>query len=181
LNDLLGAQNTPGSRPLEVDIHLVGTHIFKRTGRAHLDTGGIAVALVANNGFAQAAIDETGPEGAGVTAGTAADAFFFANNPGARFRISADGIHRTNQFAHRRLTLHTGRRDKLHLTVFFGFNRADARSFRIAFLHISKRAADLTHLAAAALFRMNNDNVAHSPASIKFSGFSLFKMLSIYL
>jgi len=166
LNDLLGIHNALGSRPLEADIHLVGIHIFKRTGRTHFNAGGIAIALVADDGFAQAAIDETGAEGAGVTAGTAADAFFFADDSGARLGISADGIHRTDQFAHRRFTLHAGGRDKLELAVFFGFDGADARSFRIAFFHISERAADLTHLAAAAFLRINNDNVAHLSVSI---------------
>jgi hypothetical protein len=67
---------------------------------------------------------------------------------------------------HRRFTLHTGGRDKLDLTIFFGFDGADARSFRIAFFHISKRAADLTHPAATALLGINNNNVAHLPASM---------------
>jgi hypothetical protein len=164
--DLGGVQNTLGSGPFETDIHLVGIHIFKRTGRTHFDTGGIAIALMTNNRFAQVAVNETGPEGAGITAGTATDTFFFANDSGARLGISANGINRTNQFAHRRFTLHTGGRDKLDLTIFFGFDGADARSFRIAFFHISKRAADLTHPAATALLGINNNNVAHSPASM---------------
>jgi hypothetical protein len=49
LNDLSGVQNTLGSGPFETDIYLVGIHIFKRTGRTHFNTGGIAIALVAND------------------------------------------------------------------------------------------------------------------------------------
>jgi hypothetical protein len=166
LNNLSGVQNALSRRPFEADIHLVGTHIFKCAGRTHFNTGGIAIALIANNGFAQLAVNETGAKGAGVTAGTAADTFFFADDSGARLGISADGIHRTDQLAHGRFTLHTGGGDKLNLAILFGFNRTDARSLRIAFLHVSKRAADLTQLTAAAFLGMNNDNVAHSSASI---------------
>jgi hypothetical protein len=162
----LSSHNTLGRRPLEADIHLVGTHIFKRSGRAHFNTGGVAVALIADNGFAQVAVNETGAERTGVTAGTAADTFFFADDSGPGLGISADGIHGADQFTHGRFTLHTGGRDKLELTVFFGFDGADARSFRIAFFHVSQRAADLAHLTATAFLGMDYDNLAHLPASI---------------
>jgi hypothetical protein len=170
-----GIQNTLGSSPFETDIYLVGFHIFKRTGWTHLNTGGITIALMTNNRFAQVAVNIAGPERAGITAGTATNTFLFANNSGACLGIPANGIHRTNQLAHRRFTLHTGGRDKLDLTIFFGFDRADARSFRIACFHISERAADLTHLAAAALLGINNNDVAHSPASM-----STFLQVSVY-
>jgi hypothetical protein len=166
LNDLLGIKNTLGGGAFETDIDLVGIHVLKRTGWANLDTGRVSLALVANNGFAQIAVDKTGTERAGVTAGTAADTFFFTDDTGACLRIAADGIHRADQFAHRRFTLHAGGRDKLVLSVFFGFDGANPRSLRIAFFHISQRAADLAHLASAALFRIDNDYVSHSLTSI---------------
>ena len=130
-------------------------------GWTDLDTGRITVTLRADDRLSQPTIDETGSERTGIAARAASDAFFFTDDPGAGFRILADGIGRADQLTHGGLALHTRRGDELELAVQLGFDDPNSGSLWIALLHVTQRAGDFTHLAATAFVGIDNNHIAH--------------------
>jgi hypothetical protein len=123
--------------------------------------------LRADNRFSQPTIDEAGTEGAGIAARAASDTFFFTDDPGAGFRIPADGVCRANQLTHGGFALHAGRGNEFELAVQLGFNHPNSGSLGITLFHVAQRAGHLTHLATTAFVRIDDNHMTHFTAILQ--------------